>query len=120
ELIKFELPRLCRWCLALIFVCFTSCLIPSICFAVDLPPVVDEYRLLADHWAVRDPLGADPRYCLEVKHDGGQYSWPIEPGWIAQSVKGNGVSDQDVPGVALAHMKEIQRSSGYLMFKVAS
>jgi hypothetical protein len=90
--------------------------------AHDLPPVVDEFRLIAQDWSVStDPKAPpNPGYMLIVNRDGASYTFPIELGFIAQSVAGNGVAEQDVEKTALGHIQEMAQAKGILIFKVAS
>jgi hypothetical protein len=88
--------------------------------AIELPPVVEEYRLLARSWTLEGPSGQDDRFVLAVMHKGRSYRWPVEPGWIAQSLQGNNVKDKDVTELLMNHIKQTNASSGDLMFKLAS
>ena len=113
-----------------------------------LPPVVEEYRLLANDWTLRKEAtnAASPNasddvssktsdrqvgermsqesdsspYVLLVKWKKRLYRFPIKNGFIAQSVAGNDVSDKDINGLAVQHIEDTNSHRGILIFKIAS
>lgn len=88
----------------------------------DLPPVVDEYRLLSSDWEVRSSSGPQPgeTYFLQANHNGKTFQWKIEPGFVAQSLRGNAVQSDQVDGLTISHIQKMIGKTGGLMFKVAS
>jgi len=105
-----SVPKLCVIAFALLL----SLGAPS--QALDLPAVVDEYRLLVKEWELRPPVPKEPRYQLVVRGN----SFPIEPKFIAQSVRGNSVLASDVDSVFSRQLKEVMEAKGTIMLKVAS
>jgi hypothetical protein len=88
--------------------------------AVELPPVVEEYRLLAQAWTLQPPSEHEKRYVLVVQRGRKSYAWPLEPGFIAQSLRGNSVPDAEVPALTEQHMAQLRATTGDVMLKLAS
>jgi hypothetical protein len=88
--------------------------------AVDLPPVVEEYRLLAQSWMLQPPLENEKRYLLVVQHGRKSYAWPLEPGFIAQSLRGNNVPDAEISALTEQHIAQLRATTGDVMLKLAS
>lgn len=96
------------------------CLSTAGCVALDLPPVVEEYRLLAQSWTLQPPEGNEKRYVLVVQRGRKSYAWPLEPGFIAQSMHGNNVADAEIPTLNQQCITQLRATAGDVMLKLAS
>lgn len=89
-----------------------------------LPPVVDEYRVLADTWQIQMAEGApmESGLSLVVQHKGNTYTWPIEFKWVTDSLDGKIDDDAGAEQFMLKHIKvtEGDKAKGPLVIKVAA
>jgi hypothetical protein len=86
-----------------------------------LPAVVEEFRLLTERWKLLPPSQAEPRYTLVLDRGGDERTFPIEPAFIAQSLRGNQVDESEVASLVRNYVEQTEaRRRGMLMVKLAA
>ncbi|HEY9717947.1 MAG TPA: hypothetical protein V6C69_10790 [Trichormus sp.] len=91
----------------------------------DLPPVVDEYRVLADTWEVQvaDDKPMQDGLSLVVRHNDKSYTWPIEFRYVSDAFSEGKVDDDaEAEKMVLQHIRITQadKDKGPLVIKIAA
>jgi hypothetical protein len=98
---------------------------PSALARFDLPPVVDEYRVLADTWQIQvaDDKPMQNGLSLVVRHNHKSYTWPIEFRYVSDAFSEGKVDDDaEAERLVLQHIKitEADKDKGPLVIKIAA
>jgi len=90
----------------------------------DLPPVIDEYRVLADTWQIQmaEDMPVERSLSLVVRHRDKSYTWPIEFKYVSDSFDGKIDDDAAAEQFVLQHIKTTQaeKGKGPLVIKIAA
>jgi hypothetical protein len=91
----------------------------------DLPPVVDEYRVLADTWEVQvaDDKPMQDGLSLVVRHNDKSYTWPIAFRYVSDAFSEGKVDDDaEAEKLVLQHIRITQgdKDKGPLVIKIAA